>query len=185
MLLDERAAIARALPSLPLGLGGDKTAAPEAMAEQLRDPGGIFAIGFASRHGLAVLRIDHQQCKLAFEQIGDGAPVHAGAFHGDMGAPFLREPSGQGQQVGRHRPEGSHLLEGLWSLSTRHEACRDGLFVDVEATAAGIHHVHQTPPEVKTPHGILVSCRISPACFLDEERQTVVPPSIQALLLAG
>jgi hypothetical protein len=32
---------------------------------------------------------------------------------------------------------------------------------------------------------MLASCRISPACFLDEERQTGVPPSIQALLLAG
>jgi len=41
------------------------------------------------------------------------------------------------------------------------------------------------PPGVRTPHGILASCSISPACFLDEERQTVVPPSIQVLLLAG
>jgi len=32
---------------------------------------------------------------------------------------------------------------------------------------------------------MLVSYRISLACFLGEERQTVVPPSIQALLLAG
>src|SRR5215813_9543460 len=36
-----------------------------------------------------------------------------------------------------------------------------------------------------TSHGMPVSCRISAACFLDEERQTVGPPSIQALLLAG
>ena len=34
-------------------------------------------------------------------------------------------------------------------------------------------------------HGMPVSCRISAACFRGAERQTVVPPSIQALLLAG
>jgi site-specific DNA recombinase len=114
-----------------------------------------------------------------------GRRVYAGAFHGHMGAPFLLEPVGQGQQVGGHRPKGPGLFHGLSPLGTENTTGDHGFFVNVEATATRRDHVHQTPPEVKTPHGMLASCRISPACFLNEERQTVVPPNIQALLLAG
>jgi hypothetical protein len=114
-----------------------------------------------------------------------GRPVDPGAFHGHMGAPALLEPIRQGQQIGRHRPQGPHLLHGLRPLGPEETAGDHSFFVHVEATAARIHHVPQAPPEVSTPPGMPVACRISPACFLDEERQTVVPPSIQVLLLAG
>src|SRR5215475_11931636 len=35
-----------------------------------------------------------------------------------------------------------------------------------------------------TPHGMPVSCRISAACFLDEERQALAPLIIQSFLFA-
>ena len=114
-----------------------------------------------------------------------GRRVDPRAFHGHVRTRCLLEPIGQRQQIGRHRAEDPYLFDGLGSLSTYDEARRDGLFVDVEATAAGIQYIHQAPPEVETPHGMPVSCRISAACFRRAERQTVVPPSIQALLLAG
>ena len=47
------------------------------MAEQLRDPGGIFDIGFPARHRLDGLRIYHEQFELAFQQIIDRTPVLA------------------------------------------------------------------------------------------------------------
>jgi site-specific DNA recombinase len=114
-----------------------------------------------------------------------GRRVHTGAFHGDVGTARLLEPVGQRSQVGGHRPEGPDLFDGLQPLGTGDQARDHGLFVHVESTAMGIYHVHHAPPCVMAPHGMLASCSISPACFRRAERQTVVPPSIQVLLLAG
>src|SRR2546428_9560422 len=51
------------------------------MAEQLRNPGSIFDIGFAAWHSLDMLGIHHKQFELAFEHIVDWVSVDAGAFH--------------------------------------------------------------------------------------------------------
>ena len=85
-----------------------------------------------------MLGIDHEEFALAFQQIVDWAPVHAGTFHGDVGTARLLEPVRQRQQIGGHRAEGADFLHGLGPLRTRDKARHDGLFVDVEATAMGI-----------------------------------------------
>jgi hypothetical protein len=43
------------------------------MAQEFRDPSGIFDIGFPSRHGLNMLGIDYEEFALAFEHIIDWA----------------------------------------------------------------------------------------------------------------
>jgi hypothetical protein len=114
-----------------------------------------------------------------------GRRIDPRPFHRHVGTARLLEPVRSRQQISGHRTEGPGRLQRLWPLSIRDEAGHHGLFVNIEPTAMRIHYVHHPPPEVATPHGMLVWCRISAACFLDEERQTVVPPNIQALLLAG
>src|SRR5262245_59080239 len=47
------------------------------MTQQFGDPHRIFDIGFTPWHSLDVLRVHHEQFKLAFEQIVDRTPVHA------------------------------------------------------------------------------------------------------------
>jgi hypothetical protein len=47
------------------------------MAQQLGNPDGIFHIRFASWHGLNMLRIDHEEFALTFEQVVDRAPVYS------------------------------------------------------------------------------------------------------------
>ena len=138
MLLDEWAAIARERPSLPLGRGGDNTAAQEAMAQPCGKPGGLLDIGFAARHRLDGLGIDSQERLLACEPIVAWAPVHAGAFHGPMGAPLLLEPVGPGQQGGGQRPTGPGLLHGLPPLGTENTTGDHGFCVHVEAPAPRI-----------------------------------------------
>ena len=126
------------------------------MAQQCRNPGGIFDIGLAAWHSLDVLRIHDKQFELAFKEIIDWTPIDACNLHRHVRTPRLLEPISQRQEIGRHGAEGADFLHGLWALGTRNEARRDGLFVHVEATAAGIHHVHQAPPWVMTGHGMLV-----------------------------
>src|SRR5215510_13477825 len=47
------------------------------MAQQFRNPGGIFDIGFAAWHSLDVLRIHDKPFALAFQEIVDWTPIHA------------------------------------------------------------------------------------------------------------
>jgi hypothetical protein len=54
----------------------------QAVAQQVRDPLGIFDIGLATRHGLDVTRIGDDQLEVTFEDVVDRLPVDAGRFHG-------------------------------------------------------------------------------------------------------
>ena len=70
------------------------------MTEQIADPLRIGHVGLATRHGLDVLRIDDQQLEMAFEQIVDGLPINASAFHRDVSHGMTLQPIAQGQQIG-------------------------------------------------------------------------------------
>jgi hypothetical protein len=77
LVWDQWAPLARALPSLPGRLGGEKTATQEAMAAQCRDPDGVLDIGCPARYRFAVLGLDTQALTRAFEPIVDRTPGHA------------------------------------------------------------------------------------------------------------
>ena len=65
------------------------------MAQQFRNPGGIFDIGFAAWHSLDVLRIHDKQFELAFKEIVDWTPIDACTLHRHVRTPRLLEPISQ------------------------------------------------------------------------------------------
>src|SRR5262249_41091778 len=82
---------------------------------------------------------------MPFQEGIERTPVTTPPFPCHTGTGPPPEPVGQRQQVGGHRAAGPDVLHGFRPLGTRDEACRDGLCVDVEATAPGIDYVHHTP----------------------------------------
>jgi len=74
-----------------------------------------------------------------------GRRVNARTFHGHMRTPRLQEPATQGEQI---TCVGRKATQFFVPLSPLHptEADNDKLFVDIDATTAGIEYLHRGPP---------------------------------------
>ena len=87
-----------------------KTAADQAMGQQIGEPGGVIYIGLAPRHIFDVRRVRQHQLKIAVAQdVPHRLPIDPGRLHRDMGAALGGEPFRQRQQFRRGRLEGPHL----------------------------------------------------------------------------
>ena len=185
VVLDQRAAISRALPHLPLGLGGATAPPPPAMAEQLRDPGRVWHVRLPSGDGPDGLGMYDQECALACEQMGDRPPVHIRAVHGHLRTAGRRAPGGPRPQGGGQRPPRPARRAGLLPLGTGAAARHARLWVEGEPAALGSAHRQRPPPGVLSPHGLRVGGRSAAACWRRAQRQPVVPPRPPVLRLAG
>jgi hypothetical protein len=83
-VLDQGRAMSRQLPELPLGCGRHEAAAQEAVTQPLGDPFRILQIRLTPRDRFDVRRIDHQKGEQALQEVIDGTPIDAGAFHRHM-----------------------------------------------------------------------------------------------------
>ena len=137
------------------------------MREQLRDPLGIAYIGFATGHRFEMLRVDHQQLKLPFQNVIDRLPINPGRFHRHVRASFLRQPIPQPQQILGHRPKLSNLSFPSTAQPLQPTRC-DASLVHVQPTAPLVDHLHcLTPVKSYLPKtkGTFVLKRFSYTCF--------------------
>jgi hypothetical protein len=145
-VLHQGRTVAGELPELPLRFGWNETAPQEAVAQQFGDPFGILHVRLAPRHRFDVLRIDHQEGEQALQEVIDGAPIDASAFHRHVRTAGRLQPVRQQQQLRRHRPERPDLFLRRLPLGTADQTRDYGFFMDIESTAAGIDDVHGAPP---------------------------------------
>jgi len=71
------------------------------------------------------------------QQIVNGLPVRARAFHGDMGTAMGLDPVNEGKQIFGHRGEGSDLF-----VIRGDDAGHHVLLVNVEAADVRVNDVH-------------------------------------------
>jgi hypothetical protein len=94
------------------------------MLKQIGDPFCVADIRLASRNGLDVLRIHHQEHKNVREQVIDRFPIHSGRFHGHMRASGRPQPITKGEQVRGDGAKSADLLGraacGVRRNETRH-----------------------------------------------------------------
>ena len=62
----------------------NETRANQAMRQEIGQPLAVAHIGLPPRHGLDVMRVGEHDGQIAFEQIEDRLPVHAGRLHRDV-----------------------------------------------------------------------------------------------------
>ncbi len=116
------------------------------MLQQVRNPFRIQDIGLATRQGLQVLRVDHQDFKLPFQKIEDGFPVHAGALHRQVRALSRHQPIAQGQKFLGHGSKRARFFVAFTVRIHDQQTGHDRLLMDVQSTAARINNLHGSPP---------------------------------------
>jgi hypothetical protein len=150
--LHQGGAVARQIPQVALRDRGDEAGLHQAMPHQFGQPPRIALVRLAPRHLLGMGRVDQEDREVAFQDVVDGLPILARAFHGHMRDAGLDQPVGQGQQVDGHRPKFLELHDpvglppgGIWRDSARHHC----LLMHIQPRAMGEDHVHGTPPRAK------------------------------------
>jgi hypothetical protein len=81
MLFAQALAIAGQVTQLAPRLVGDQAALTQAVLHEGGNPLGILHVRLATRHALDGLGIDQEDFKTAFQDVVDGLPVNASAFH--------------------------------------------------------------------------------------------------------
>ncbi len=112
------------------------------MTKQVRDPLGIFDIGFSSRNVVHMLRIDNDRVEiLGFENIIQRFPVGAGAFHSRSLAMMIDKPVCQFEKFTSGSTEFSDLR--VVSLPQTRD---DQLLVNIDTTTNRIKVFHKKSP---------------------------------------
>lgn len=121
--------------------GRDETRANEPVRQEIRQPLAVLHVRLASGNGLDVIGIRQHHLEAPLKDVEDGFPVHAGRFQRDVGTARFREPAVQLQQLGRRRPEPSHLgarSTRLLNTDTRHHR----FLVHIDPATARMHDLH-------------------------------------------
>jgi len=80
------------------------------VADQLRNPLGVFHIGLAARHVLDVVGVAHDQVEVPLQHGVNRLPVNTRAFHADVSDAMLGEPRPQRFQLARGCAEAAQQL---------------------------------------------------------------------------
>src|SRR5215472_12285698 len=94
------------------------------MLQQVSEPFGILEIGFASRNGFDMLRIDQQHFHLPFQNSKNWFPETARTFHGHMGHAQGFEEVSHPEEIRGHGTERSPLLLPL-AFGVRSDGAHD------------------------------------------------------------
>ena len=111
-LVEQRRAVPGEFPQLALGPVRHEAGPQQSVPQQVGQPLAVLHVRLPPRHLLDMLRVNQQQLKAPLQQVEEGLPIDAGAFHRHMRYPLRRQPVGERPQVICHRPEGPHLLAG-------------------------------------------------------------------------
>src|SRR5258708_2556757 len=116
------------------------------MLQQVSNPFGVFHVRLSSRNGFEMLRIDHEDLHMPFQDVKDRLPKAARTCHRDMGDPQVFEEGAHAQQFRRCGAKGPPLLVPL-ALGIRSAGADKHVpLVHVQARTSFIHQVHQSPP---------------------------------------
>ncbi len=116
------------------------------MSQQVGNPLGVTHIRLASGNRFDMLRIDHQQFKVAFEQVEDRFPIHPRCLESDMRTSLFVQPIRELQQLlggGQICPK---FFVGLLIGPLGQQAHLDRLLMDVQSGTVGVENLHRNAP---------------------------------------
>src|SRR6266508_931602 len=141
---DQRLSIAHQLTQLTLGATRHEARFQEPMAQQIRDPLGVFDVRLLAGDRFHMLRVDHQQLEgMSFKNIVDGLPKYASTLHSHVGDVALLKPGGHRLQVLGHRAERPNR-----SPPPTEDARDNHALMHVQTATSLMHHLHALPPPV-------------------------------------
>ncbi|MCY1533178.1 hypothetical protein D9M68_684910 [compost metagenome] len=139
-LAHELLAGAREIAQLLGGGRWHEARSDQAVGEQIGNPHRVVDVGLAAGHVADVLGVGQHQLEVALEDVPHRLPVHAGGFHGHVGAAVQRQPVGQRQQAGGGAVETAHFV--MHGRGDAAHTGHDGVLVHVQPGTAGIEHLH-------------------------------------------
>jgi len=128
---------------LPNLFGSNEASLDQPMSQKTGEPFAVGDVRLATGYMFGVARIDENHLYSVFENIENGAPVHAGAFHSHNRTLVLEQPFLEGSQI---MGKGTEFAEINPFASSRScdQTTGDLLFVYVQTAANRVQYLYDS-----------------------------------------